>query len=179
MRCKYCYQSNDNLYGLLLRTIANNELKVMFPTWQLSNIHCPPIVQSKHIDTDRDTHRVKAAAQSFSLLNIAIESWELIIEMVLLFKSEFSYSKHFEAIFFSLMVEGISSSVIPFPSCLHLSSEGSVYMYVDVLSKLEPLLAYRSLETPFIPENNIKLALPPTSFLALKGYISLAMMLNQ
>ena len=53
-------------------------------------------------------------------------------------------------------------------------------MYVDSLSKLEPLLAYRSLETPFIPEiNNIKLALPPTSFLALKGYISLAMILNQ
>jgi len=77
-------------------------------------------------------------------------------------------------------VEGISWSVVPFPSCLHLSSEGSVYTYGDVLSKLEPLLAYRSLETPFIPEiNNIKLALPPTSFLALKGYISLAMMLNQ
>ena len=55
VRCKYCYQSNDNLYGLLLWTIANNELKVMFPTWQLSNIHCPLIVQIKHIDTDTDT----------------------------------------------------------------------------------------------------------------------------
>lgn len=74
VRCKYCDQSNDNLYGLLLWTIANNELKVMCPTWQLSNIHCPLIVQIKHTDTYTRAHTVKAAAQSFSLLNIATES---------------------------------------------------------------------------------------------------------